>query len=835
MKRISPIHFVLLLICCPFLLRAQLTNIWRFGNGAGLDFNTAIPTPMPNSGMNTLEGTCSVSDYSGNLLFYTNGNEARDRNNVIMPNGSGLSGGTSATQTLIVPWPGDCSKYFIFQASDHMQNGDFRYSVVDMCLNNGFGDVVAGSKNIFLHNPTSEKITAVANSNGTDYWIITHELGTANFRVYPVTAAGVGTATVTNIGAVHAANCMIGPMKASPNGQKLVVENTFCSQVQLFDFNPATGAITNAVTLNTVLPNGGNGYYGAEFSPNSQQLYLSCTWINDWLIQYDLATATQTVLASTSGNYVYGGLQLGPDGKVYMVQNNQNALDVIANPNVAGTGCNYTAASQPLAAGTTSTMGIPNFIPALLNQTTVAAPLNVNLGNDTNVACNSSFSLILDAGQFCSAQYLWQNGDTTQTTTVTQAGTYYVDVSSPCGNGTDTIVVTMTNIPPVVQLSAPVQICAGQSITLTASGASTYTWPAGQGFNATYPDSATASPVSSTTYSVIGTNACGSDTAYILVQTTPNSSATAPADTAICAGASIALSAAGASTYQWGGGSTATTQTISVSPLQTTVYYVSSADPCPLAADTVTVTVVPPVSAGLTGSAIACMGQAVTLTASGGQNYTWLNGVNGNGNTAVVAPVTDSAFYVVVSDGNCPGDTALFAIEITSAYEAAFSVVQTPCTNEIVFLNQATGGSAFTWEFGDGQYSSSTQPSHAYDHSGSYQVTFIVNPNMSCSDSVTMTVDYEDINPEAIWIPNAFTPNNDGRNEVFRIYGPVDCFYDRLMIFNRWGELIWQTESPMTEFWDGRVDGKIVQQGVYVYRLEGELLPVKIGSVTVMR
>lgn len=836
MKR-PPIRTILFFFftIVPFFAEGQLVNIWRFGNGAGLDFNTAIPTPLPNSGMNMLEGTSSTCDQSGNLLFYTNGSEARDRTNAIMPNGSGLTGGTSATQTMIVPWPGDCSKYFIFQASDHMQNGDFRYSVVDMCLNNGFGDVVAGSKNIFLHNPTSEKITVVKNSNGTDYWVLTHQLGNSTFRVYPVTAAGVGAAVITSVGSSHASNCMIGPMKASPNGLKIVVENTFCSLVELFDFNPATGVLSNPNNISSQLPSGGNGYYGAEFSPNSQLLYLSSTWGNDWLIQYDLATTTQTTLASAVGNYIFGGMQLGPDGKIYMVQNNQNAVDVISNPNVPGTGCNYVAGGQPLAAGTTSTMGITNFAPSLVNQNIIPGPLTVNIGNDTNVACNAAFSILLDPGPFCAAQYLWQNGATTQTITATQAGTYYVEVSSPCGIGYDTIIIGTTNLPPAVQISGPVTICAGQSVTVFASGASTYTWPPGQGFTSTYPDSAVAVPSSTTTYTVIGTDACGSDTATITVQVNPQTIAIAPNDTSVCPGSTVSLSASGSTSYQWGGGSSSALQTISVSPSQTTTYYVSSTASCPGIADTVVVTVFAPVNAGLTGPITACNGETIVLTASGGQNYTWLNNVNGSGNTASVAPVNDSAFYVVVSDGNCPGDTAVFAVEVTSTYQAAFGIVQTPCTSEIVFQNLSNGGSAFTWNFGDGQSVVSTQASHAYDHAGTYEVTLVVNPNMTCSDSITLTVDYESINPSEIWIPNAFTPNNDTRNEVFRIYGPVECYYSEMMIFNRWGELIWKTNSPMTEFWDGRVDGTIVPEGVYVYRLEGENLTARIGSVTVIR
>ncbi|CAN5166677.1 hypothetical protein BH09BAC5_BH09BAC5_13870 [soil metagenome] len=819
----------------PFLIHAQLVNVWKFGNGAGLDFSTPIPTPLPNSGLNILEGSSSICDYGGNLHFYTNGNEVRDRNDVVMPNGSGLSGGTSSTQTMIVPWPGNCSKYFIFQTSDQSQNGDLKYSIVDMCLNNGFGDVIVASKNTFLIGSTSEKVTVVLNNNGTDYWVLVHGLGNANFYVFPVTAAGIGLPVTTTIGSFHATNCMIGPIKASSNGQKIVVENTFCSLVELFDFNPATGVISNANNITASLPGGGNGYYGAEFSPNNQILYLASTWVTSRLLQYDLTTTIQTPLVSTPGNYIYGGLQLGPDGKIYMAYNNQPSLDVVMNPNVSGLGCNYTPAGQALDPGTTSSMGITNFVPSLVNQNSTFPPLAVNIGNDTTVACVGSFSIVLDAGSFCSSQYLWQNGSTSQTIIINAPGTYYVNVTSPCGNGIDSIVVNTSTTPPVVNLNGPVSICAGQSITLIAGGATTYTWPGGQGFTYTNADSANVSPTVNSTYTVIGTDACGSDTAFFTVNVNPNTNAIAPNDTTICAGTSISLTANGTTGYQWGGGSTSTSQTINVSPITTTTYYVSSTAACPGIADTIVVTVLPPVSGSILGPAISCIGESITLFASGGLNYTWLNNVNGNGNSAVVAPLADSTFYVIVSDGVCPDDTVAHSINVTSIYQAAFSAVQQPCSHEIVFLNQTNGGALFTWEFGDGQTMNSTQGSHAYVNTGIYDVTLIVNPNTACSDSITIPIDYESFDIADIWIPNAFTPNNDTKNDFFKLYGPVECHYSHLLIFNRWGQLIWKTDSPMTDFWNGQVKNNIVQEGVYVYRLEGENVKPRIGTVTVIK
>src|SRR5688572_27134577 len=109
----------LALLVSGFVLNAQQVNIWRFGSGAGLDFNSGSPVALPAAPINSLEAAASICDNQGQLLFYTDGVTVWNRNNVVMANGSGLSGGTSTTQTLIVQRPGNCSQYYIFYSGDN--------------------------------------------------------------------------------------------------------------------------------------------------------------------------------------------------------------------------------------------------------------------------------------------------------------------------------------------------------------------------------------------------------------------------------------------------------------------------------------------------------------------------------------------------------------------------------------------------------------------------------------------------------------------------------------------------------------------------------------------
>src|ERR1700741_32877 len=134
-------------LCIFFLFLAGLclsqkqTNFWYFGTLAGLDFNSGAPVFMTNGALNTAEGSSSISDAAGNLLFYTDGVSVWNKNHVQMPNGSGLQGAASTTQSaLIIPNPGNPNLFYIFTLPDE-GSGNFCYSVVNMSLLSGTGDV----------------------------------------------------------------------------------------------------------------------------------------------------------------------------------------------------------------------------------------------------------------------------------------------------------------------------------------------------------------------------------------------------------------------------------------------------------------------------------------------------------------------------------------------------------------------------------------------------------------------------------------------------------------------------------------------------------------------
>lgn len=220
----SAVRHLFCILCCLLLMPVYChaqgeNNIWAFGIKAGLDFNSGTPQFFVSKSA-TSEGCATVCGPDGQLLFYSDGNHVWDRNSNPTPNGTGLLGNTggwatqygSSTQGVaIVPFPADVNKYYLFtldcaEAVTPYYAGYLRYSVVDMSLNGGLGDVVAGQKNIVVDSFKGEKMS-VAKGSGCFFWLVTHQWGSNEFRTYKVNDNGVGTAVSSFTSSIPASHC----------------------------------------------------------------------------------------------------------------------------------------------------------------------------------------------------------------------------------------------------------------------------------------------------------------------------------------------------------------------------------------------------------------------------------------------------------------------------------------------------------------------------------------------------------------------------------------------------------------------------------------------------
>lgn len=406
-------------------LMAQQDNNWYFGRMAGLSFSSGKGVAITNSAMSTMEGSATISDENGNLLFYTNGIDVWNRQNTKMPHGTGLLGDQSTTQSaVIVPKPGSATRYYIFTADDAGGPNGLTYSEVDMTANNGLGDVVTA--NTRLITPITEKITAVYAANNKDVWVTVHQWGSNAFYSYKVTAHGVNkTPVISTTGMVidgaDNSGHYAGWMSISPNGKQLAVANGLLS-VELFEYNTTTGAVSNAKVIKSPAKS-----YGVEFSPNSKLLYVTS---ENLLLQYDTTAqdipSTQTIVGKID---VASSIKLTPNSKIFVVNKYlATSLSVIRKPNVPGVGCEFVLNTMDLG-GKETFVGLPNFIVEPYYLFDIKADIDCT---DTVVSFSAEGTMDADS-------IMWDFGDGNTSTNAlvshqyAQSGTYTVKAKAKNG------------------------------------------------------------------------------------------------------------------------------------------------------------------------------------------------------------------------------------------------------------------------------------------------------------------------------------------------------------------------------------------------------------------
>jgi hypothetical protein len=369
--------FILIAFYCNCFGQGQQfqNNNWYFGNGATISFqnNGAPILGSPTTSLFTDEGSSSISDINGTLLFYSDGGTVWDANDAVMANGANIQGfgygGSSVQSCIIIKKPGSANLYYIFCAAESgAPSTPFSYSIVDMSI--GTGSVTSKANVIF--NGTSEKIAATYHCNGTDIWIATHDLNTNNYRTVLLSSTGVSAPVITSIGPIITGNVLgqstdgLGSMKFTSDGLHLAMSNITSPDVlDLLTFNKSTGVFSNRLDIYD--PADADGLYGLEFSPNNQVLYVA-NYMSSELLQYDISSGVAaTILASrTSVGQPFdrgiNQLQLAIDGKIYAAQRRADLpIGVVNSPNVLGVACNWdNAGFDPLGSGLPSAFGLPS-------------------------------------------------------------------------------------------------------------------------------------------------------------------------------------------------------------------------------------------------------------------------------------------------------------------------------------------------------------------------------------------------------------------------------------------------------------------------------------------
>ncbi len=627
---------------------------WYFGDDAGMQFTAGGPVALLNNALGfTQEGTACMGDENGQLLFYTDGIVVIDRNHQQMPNGSGLlaGAGTSASQAaLILKQPGSNSLYYIFTVDEEAGANGFNYSIVDMTLNNGFGDVTV--KNVQVLAQVSEKLTATRHCNGSDFWVVVHGMANNNYYAFQLSATGLNTQPVISpIGQTYTLSGIPnnepnarGYLKINHTGTKAVAALLGKSMFELFDFDNSTGVLSNLVSA----PNNKFLCYGAAFSPDDSKLYISSGQTSQpsrYLFQYDLMAGNGAAIIASeqiiSTLPSFGAISSAPDGRLYTTTNfpgDADYLGMVSNPNAPAAQVSYVQHGFYLQ-GKHGHYGFPNYMSNYFFE-----PAFSLHGPDTVCTGTAMTFLIRKPFNFpYSFSWLTAQGISVQVLTDSTAllgfpgpGLYSVIVSpqNPCRYDADTLQVFVRTAS--VALGNDTTTCNNTPVLLSAGpGYLSYLWQDGSTLS-------TLQALQAGTYWVRVTDSSGciaSDTMHVSHFSTPVLDL--GPDTAICESGVVQITAqSGFSHYLWQDGFDQPAYTAYAPG----TYWVTVTDTCGVTqADSVVISLREGNAISLGPDTVICDTAAIVLHAGTGFSvYLWQD--NSTGSTLTV---TDPGTYSV--------------------------------------------------------------------------------------------------------------------------------------------------------------------------------------------
>lgn len=840
-----------MLIVCGVESHAQYDNVWAFGDKAGIDFNSQPPRPITTA-INTTEGCASICDTNGRLLFYTDGSSVWNRNNDTMLNGRNLPGqlinitASTSQGAVIVPMPGSKVKYYVFSLGGFITDtsvlGLLYYSIVDMSLNNGLGDVESGSKGIPLDSFLTEHMSAVS-GNDCDIWLLVVSRTDNAFKAYHITTNGIDVRPVFSPGLAPKKllyyRDYAGNMEFSPDRNKLAIAQ---DKLILYDFNPDNGTVNRPIVLDTfyispvVAPFYVFGvYYGLTFSRDNSKLYTGIHTVPGvW--QFDLSSGDSLTMAHTKTQVareeVYA-IKRGPDGKVYCGISNSSKLSVIHQPNLAGSACQYETADFSLASGTRLIFGLPNYA-------AIATRRQVYRSRSDTAFCVPNF--LLAAHHSSGMNYQWDDGSSGATRQIDKSGTYWVSyqVNSPCmfDECVDTFKVVFDYstqyINTTVQSSGE---CTSDTLLLDAisQGGSGHIWEDG---STALPRAVNKTGIYWLRYQTDSLCAMYTDSFFISYPE-KDPEVSFDADPFVCTGDTVRFENTSSLKFNnllwlFGDQHESSLDRPEHSYSQAGTYDVRLTGKidgiCP---DTAYQTiVVDPIffNSFIKNRDSICMGEHITFSPLANShtisNIRWQFGndheLNTKENNALqhaydlsgIMPVRLSTQYRA-----CPESAFTDTIYVSPLPLVSLGTDTGLCFNgsAVTLKNLLSGGQttrSFSWNTGD------TSESIPVTHPGIYSLT-VSHKLSGCSNTATIEIKKDCY----LDIPNAFTPNADGINDYFfprqLLSRGIDKF--RMQVFNRWGQVIFASTEIDGQGWDGNFNGVKQPEGIYIYLISVEI------------
>lgn len=652
------------------------------------------------------------------------------------------------------------------------------------------------------------------------------------------------------------------------NGNYIIhINDSACVTTQTFTLNQSPPVVSSFVSKTDVLCNGAasgsiaqsgnNGHPGYTYQWSNAQTgatannllagtytvtvtdAIGCTANATYSISQPTvlsASITNTIGVSCQGNDGLATVSVsgGISPYTYLWNN--------GNTNASGTGLTagtFTVTVTDNNGCTANNIGSISSIPAL----------TIVSGSNPTICIGQSTTLsITSTGGKTPYSYLWSSGVNTTTTTVSPITSQNFTVTvTDDNNCTASYSYTVTVNPPLTNsASGTTSVCSGTATSLSAVGGGgngnvTYLWSNGIATN-----TQVVSPTTSTTYYVTVSDLCGTppkldsvtitvfDFPIINISSTPNNGCM-PLEVSFSNNAFITPG----STYNWslGNGTIST----SITPIKiytdSGFYDVSLSITTPqgcTSSDTILKAIqsffVPIVDYNYSPNS-GCMPLEVIFNNNSqtipGSTYNWDFG-NGDVSNSISPDevYTDSGYYdlsltITTPQGCSSSETVINAITSYSTPVADFSyspITPTILLNPVYFKDNSVGViDQWNWTLGNSLTTSIlTNPIHSFMQPGYYDITLIVSNQYLCSDTITKTISVK--NDFSFFLPKAFSPNDDGANDLLEMYGYNFGEFD-FRIFNRIGQLI--KESTANPLWDGKDNnGIFLPEGVYIYTVK---------------
>jgi|GEM_PF-2071552 len=591
------------------------------------------------------------------------------------------------------------------------------------------------------------------------------------------------------------------------------------------DFDPGTNSMAAS-------SNGGTDIYVVKYEWGGVGGYLVgdtvCDGEQAYLTYVETGGPTNITISYTDGTNNYS-------------KNVQNGVPFALTPNPT-TITNYSLTSTNLCASTTG----PGPATVLVNANPTA-----NAGADTNICGTTSLTLQGTGGgtyAWTSTQTITNPNSPTPTVSGTVSGTYRLVVTNASGcSDTDDVDVTVLTTP-VANAGPDMTICPTSLIQLHGSGGLNYFWYSTVSILTPNVQDPIVHGNKSGTFYMVASNGIGcNDTDEVNITVMPQPTAYAGNDTTVCPHTEIELKGTVSGnkvTSKWVSTASITdpdSLQIKVTIDSGEVFFLVAVDSIGCS-DTsiiqVSIQPVPDFKTNLEKTDL-CKGETLTLTAKGGGTYNWWSaGFSSTDSSISVAPATDVTYNVAIKGPLCNYSDTL-SVPVTIRPLPNVQVTKSndiSCTYTSAALT-ASGALNYSWVPGYGLDKYITEQVNASpDKTTTYRVTGV--NEYGCKATADVEIDVKSANDIALSIPNAFSPNNDGHNDCYRVQSNFDFHSYSIQINNRRGQAVFKSENIM-DCWDGRYKGVESGMDTYYYYIKiktdacGDI--IKKGDILLVR